>query len=252
MSRHRHKTLENPLFTDLSREYREGVFINKKSFSTNQDHILSSYKQLFLTFVGYCKRFFNTNRNLPTTAHIDNHIIAEIRAGRETTLRRIYPLHATAFKAWARQYFRCSEADLADAYQEALIAFYRNVTTGQLTELRSSLKTYLFVIGYRHLRRSILKHQNIELLADLPENQLPNDPHFLENMIAEEEYQHQRAHLRQAIGQLAPSCQRVLELYFYQGLSIPQIKEALNYESENSVSVQKSRCLKALRDVLNG
>ncbi len=187
---------------------------------------------------------------MPTPVHIDNSIITDIRAGRETALRRIYPLHAAAFKAWARQYFKCSDADLTDAYQEALIAFYRNVSTGKLTELRSSFKTYVFVIGYRYLRRSILKQQHTDLIAELPDNQLPSDPHFLENLIADEEYQQQRTAMQKAIAQLSPTCQRVLELFFYQGLSIPQIKDALNYESENSVSVQKSRCLKALRDVL--
>ena len=40
------------------------------------------------------------------------------------------------------------------------------------------------------------------------------------------------------------------ELFFYQGHSIPKIREILNYQSENSVSVQKSRCLKSLRDIL--
>ena len=210
---------------------------------------MSSFKQKFITCVGYCNRFFTKKRNLPTL-HTDTNIIAEILAGRETILRRIYPLHAAAFKAWARHYFKCSDADLTDAYQEALIAFYRNVASGKLIELRSSLKTYLFVIGYRHLRRSMLKHKNVELLAELPEDQLPNDPHFLENLIAEEEYQEQRAYLKKAIEQLSPACQRVLELYFYQGLSVPQIKNTLNYESENSVSVQKSRCLKSLRDIL--
>lgn len=187
---------------------------------------------------------------MPTPVHIDNNIIAELKASQETTLRRIYPLHAAAFKAWARQYFKCSDADLTDAYQEAVIAFCRNVSTGKLTELRSSFKTYVFVIGYRYLRRSILKQKSTELIAELPDNQLPNDPHFLENLIAEEDYQQQRTYLQNAIGQLSPSCQRVLELFFYQGLSIPQIKDALNYESENSVSVQKSRCLKGLRDII--
>ena len=58
-----------------------------------------------------------------TEKHIDNQIIVEIRAGRETSLRRIYPLYAAEFKAWARRFCKCSEADLTDAYQEALIAF---------------------------------------------------------------------------------------------------------------------------------
>lgn len=185
-----------------------------------------------------------------TEKHIDNQVIAEILAGRETTLRRIYPIYATEFKAWARRFYRCSEADLTDAYQEALIAFYRNIITGRLTELNASLKTYLFVIGYRHLRRSVQRQQKTTLIAELPESELPNDPHFLQNLIEEEEYQAQRHLLSGALAQLPESCQRVLQLYFYQGHSIPQIKDILNYKSENSVSVQKSRCLKSLRDIL--
>ncbi len=185
-----------------------------------------------------------------TEKHIDNQIIAEILAGRETTLRRIYPVYATEFKAWTRRYFKCSDADLTDAYQEALIAFYRNIVSGQLTELNASLKTYLFVIGYRHLKRSMKRQQKTSLVADLPEHELPNDPHFLQNLIAEEEYHAQRHLISGALAKLPESCQKVLELYFYQGHSIPKIKDLLNYQSENSVSVQKSRCLKSLRDIL--
>lgn len=185
-----------------------------------------------------------------TEKHIDNQIIVEIRAGRETSLRRIYPLYAAEFKAWARRFCKCSEADLTDAYQEALIAFYRNIVTGRLTELNASLKTYLFVIGYRHLKRSVQKQQRTTLITELPESELPNDSHFLQNLIEEEEYQAQRHLLSGALAQLPESCQKVLELFFYQGHSIPQIKEILNYQSENSVSVQKSRCLKSLRDIL--
>ncbi len=187
-----------------------------------------------------------------TEKHIDNQIIDEILAGRETTLRRIYPLYAVEFKAWARRYFKCSEADLTDAYQEALVAFYRNVVSGRLTILTASLKTYLFAIGYRQLRRAVQRNKKIELLAEPTESDLPHDPHFLQLLIEDEEYQSQRQHLAHAVAQLSPSCQNVLELFFYQGYSIPQIKEILNYQSENSVSVQKSRCLKCLRDILEG
>lgn len=185
-----------------------------------------------------------------TEKHIDNQIIGEILSGRETTLRRIYPIYATEFKAWARRFFKCSDDELTDAYQEALIAFYRNIVTGQLTELTASLKTYLFVIGFRHLRRAMQRHSKTTLVAELPEHELPNDPHFLQNMIEEEDYQAQRKLLSGALARLPESCQKVLELFFYQGHSIPKIKEILNYQSENSVSVQKSRCLKSLRDIL--
>lgn len=212
---------------------------------------MRKHSRVYAKIVAYFRRIFAKKEpQLRVENHSDNHIIAEILAGRETALRRIYPLYAAEFRAWARRFVRCSDEDLTDAYQEALIVFYRNVVTGRLTTLYASLKTYVFVIAFRHLRRAMLKQAKIEIVAEPTAVDLPQDTHFLQIMIEEEEYQAQRQHLSNAIAQLPPACQRVLELYFYQGYSIPQIKEHLNYQSENSVSVQKSRCLKALRDIL--
>ncbi len=185
-----------------------------------------------------------------TNSHADNNIIAEILEGRETTLRRIYPLYAAEFKVWVRRFVSCSEADAADAYQDALVAFYRNIVSGRLQNLTSSAKTYIFAIGYRQLKRQMLQQHKVQLVAEPSEADLPQDPHFLQLLIEEETYQIQKQHVGHALEQLPPSCQKVLELFFYQGYSIPQIKEQLNYQSENSVSVQKSRCLKALKEIL--
>jgi RNA polymerase sigma factor (sigma-70 family) len=213
--------------------------------------ILSPLNKFLSTFVEYCSHYtLNKHPVTPTNVHSDNTIIAEILEGRETTLRRIYPLYAAEFKAWAGRYVQCSQADLTDAYQEALVAFYRNIVSGRLTNLTSSLKTYIFAIGYRQLKKAMRAQHNISFMAEPSETELPQDPHFLQLLIEEEDYQAQKSALGQALEQLSPSCQKVLELYFYEGYSIPQIKEQLNYQSENSVSVQKSRCLKSLKEIL--
>jgi RNA polymerase sigma factor (sigma-70 family) len=184
------------------------------------------------------------------SVHADQQIIEELLHGRETTLRRVYPLYADAFRAWAKRSFQCDEAELTDAYQEALVVFYRNVTTGQLTTLTSSLKTYLFAIGYRILTRAVTRNRPVKMVAEILDNDMPKDPHFVQLMIEEETYQAQQQHFRKAIARLGEACQRILVLFYYDNYTIPQIKEHLNYQSENSVSVQKSRCLKSLRDFL--
>jgi RNA polymerase sigma factor (sigma-70 family) len=187
-----------------------------------------------------------------TEKHKDSEIIEEILRGRETTLKRIYPLYAVEFKAWARRFFKCTDEDLTDAYQEALVAFSRNIVSGRLTTLSASLKTYLFTIGFRQLRRAVSRNKTVEIVSEPTDEDFPQDPDFLQVLIDDEAYQAQRHYLAQAIAELQPACQRILSLFFYDNYSIPQIKEILNYQSENSVSVQKSRCLKALRDVLEG
>jgi RNA polymerase sigma factor (sigma-70 family) len=215
------------------------------------NQFFTQISKIFTTFVGYCSRStLKQTLVSPTDSHTDNNIIAEILAGRETTLRQIYPLYAAEFKAWAGRYVQCTEADLTDAYQEALVAFYRNIVSGRLTNLTSSLKTYIFAIGYRQLKRAMRQQQKLIIVGEPSESELPQDPHFLQLLIEEEDYQAQKTQLGSALEQLSPACQKVLELYFYQGYSIPQIKEQLNYQSENSVSVQKSRCLKSLKDIL--
>jgi RNA polymerase sigma factor (sigma-70 family) len=219
--------------------------------SKKKYNFFSPLSTLLTNFVAYCSRYIlNKQPVTPTKSHSDNTIIAEILEGRETTLRRIYPLYAAEFKAWAGRFVRCSDADLTDAYQEALVAFYRNIVAGRLTNLSSSLKTYIFAIGYRQLKRAMRQQHKIEFVAEPSETELPQDPHFLQLLIEDEDQQAQKKHLGNALEQLSPACQKVLELYFYQGYSIPQIKEQLNYQSENSVSVQKSRCLKSLKEIL--
>lgn len=182
--------------------------------------------------------------------HIDNDIIAEIKHQGEAALRRIYPLYLPDFRQWAKKCFKCTDDDVNDAYQEALVALYRNVLTGKLVELKAALKTYLFAIGYRQLQRQLSKNKHLQQLSDLPDFQLPDDSHFLQELIQQETYHEQQTFLRQSINKLPDTCQKILEAYFYQGLSITQIKETYNYSSENSVSVQKSRCLKSLRDII--
>ncbi len=182
--------------------------------------------------------------------HIDNDIIDDIKREREAALARIYPLYLPHFRQWAKKCFKCTDEDVDDAYQEALVALYRNVLTGKLVELKAALKTYLFAIGYRQLQRQLSKNKHLLQLSDLPDLQLSEDTHFLQELIQQETYHEQQTFLRQGIGKLPETCQKILEAYFYQGLSITQIKEMYNYSSENSVSVQKSRCLKSLRNIL--
>ena len=47
---------------------------------------------------------------------------------------------------------------------------------------------------------------------------------------------------------LSPSCQKILNLFYYRGWSINEIVMGTEYKDENTVKSHKSRCLKGLKE----
>jgi DNA-directed RNA polymerase specialized sigma24 family protein len=43
----------------------------------------------------------------------------------------------------------------------------------------------------------------------------------------------------------------VLKLFYYNGFTLEEIQQHLNYGNYNTVKSQKSRCLKNLKDLIN-
>ncbi|MCK0114591.1 RNA polymerase sigma factor, partial [Gelidibacter sp. F63206] len=56
--------------------------------------------------------------------------------------------------------------------------------------------------------------------------------------------------LRHFFNQLGKSCQQMLTLSFYRGLTNEEIATQHGYESEAVVRSQKSRCLKTLKNLI--
>ena len=56
--------------------------------------------------------------------------------------------------------------------------------------------------------------------------------------------------LRKAFGLLSPSCQVVLRLFYYRGLSLSDIVEQTKYNNTDTVKSHKSRCLKRLAELI--
>jgi DNA-directed RNA polymerase specialized sigma subunit len=50
--------------------------------------------------------------------------------------------------------------------------------------------------------------------------------------------------------ELGTRCQEVLKMFYYENLSIEEIKNRLNYTSKDVVKSQKSRCIKQLKEIV--
>ncbi len=160
----------------------------------------------------------------------------------DSQLKELYLSYKKDFLNSTARYNLDSESR-TDIYQDAFIALYQAVKKN--VDIKKDIKNYLFGIG-RHMIFDRIKKQKEErqLQADLvasgQEYTIPEDPAL---NIWEE-------CLRKAIGQMSPSCRKILTLFYYRGYSIEAIMHSMNLRNENVTKSQKSRCLRQLKEMV--
>lgn len=177
----------------------------------------------------------------------DTHqLITDIKQGKDEALKTLYRQYQPEFLVWAAKRFQLSEDDLQDVFQDVVIIFYKNVRSGKLEVLRSSLKTYLYGIGKNLLLKKSAKQSKNTALNhdDLPPVNM--------QLVYDIEKNHQQQLLQTAFEQLKNNCRQILTLFYYKQYSTEAIMNTMNYSSTETVRSRKLQCLKALRKVFLG
>jgi RNA polymerase sigma factor (sigma-70 family) len=169
-------------------------------------------------------------------------MLEAIRKGNPHILQEVYLEHRQSFLEWAVRRFKCKEEDALDIYQETIIAFHENVSRGKLTQLNSSIRTYLFGIGKILIIKSFRTQNRTEPLPDW--EQEDEESYYLEEEL---ELSEQQQLIRKALRQLGESCQKILQLFYYRRFSNEVIRQRLGYQSTDVVKSQKARCMRKLR-----
>ena len=183
----------------------------------------------------------------------DTALLVAIKSGRHELLNELYMQHREAFVTFAQQRLHATEADAVDCFQDAVIAFYKNVRSGRLTELTCSLRTYLFGIGKRLIYRRNQKRLR-EIPTDPDEGHgLGSDPTTEQDLSLLNRYDddHRKQVLARALPQLGEKCQQVLTLFYYHHYPIESIQEALGFSTPGAVRIKKMRCLNQLKKLVN-
>lgn len=173
-------------------------------------------------------------------------LLEDIKRGEEQLLEKLYAQYRTEFIIWAGRRYNCPDENSAEVYQKTFIVLYYNIKDGKMTELKSSLKTYLYAIAKNIFRERFRdKHQqvlDIEKGAEVKEVDLD-----IENKYQKEHQQQVVAGLLDKIGD---PCKTVLHLFFFKRYSVEAIAHAMGYKDERVVSKRKSICLKQMRKLM--
>lgn len=169
-------------------------------------------------------------------------IINKIKEGDESEIIALYQKYKNDFMNWAKFKFQLDHDTALDIFQEAVIGFYDDIKQEKLTEIKHSVKTYLFAIAknmiYNKLRYE--KRFNNEN-NDFDGFHASDDPD--ESLMLTE----RKKVMINMLSELGEPCHTILKLFYFDGYSMDGIAGALDYKNADVVKSQKLRCLNELR-----
>ncbi len=171
-----------------------------------------------------------------------NIILEKLRKGDNSPIYELYKLYRDEFIAWSRSQFKTSEEQAKDAFQDAMLDFHQNVIHGRLTELSSSLKTYLFQIG-KHKVLNIQKKDRRMTYHDALHLITHGE---VDKFMEEENKAYTQEEISKAIEQLPEDCQKILNLFYFKEYDMDSIAREMNYKNSNTAKSKKSVCMKNL------
>jgi RNA polymerase sigma factor (sigma-70 family) len=183
---------------------------------------------------------------LQTSRRTDQDLLARVKRGDETAIREVYKAHRSGFVKWATYYYNFDEDTASDVFQDAVILFYENVRKGRLTELSSSLKTYLYAIAKNVITNRSGYYKKVQVNSETVEtSRLESDQLDADLMLSER----QRL-VGDLLNKLGEPCRSILELFYFKSYAMDAIASELNYKNENVVKSQKLRCITELKKMV--
>ncbi len=182
-------------------------------------------------------------RNFPDSEMLDN-----LRSGRrmEETIKAIYRNHFGGL-CWYVMNNNGSRQDAEDVFQEVMVNFIELVQKDKFRG-EASVKTFLFSLNrYTWLNelkrrgRALVREEKYERGQDRVEM---DTSHFIAGREG-------KAEVLRVVGELGETCRKILLLFYYENLSMKEILEATDYETEQVVRNKKYKCLKQLEQMVN-
>ncbi|WP_436517968.1 RNA polymerase sigma factor [Ekhidna sp. To15] len=175
----------------------------------------------------------------------EKEIIADIRGGNSKVMESLYLQHRNEFVSWSVGKFGISEDDALDHFQDTMTIFFEGVMNSKITEIGSSLKTYLFGIGKNRIRQQF----DAKNRGDKHEGGLTEHYQFLaEDEDASEAYEQARSQTSRLFESLGEACREILRLFYFEKRSMSEIATAMQHKNEAVTRTTKKRCLEKLRN----
>ena len=140
-----------------------------------------------------------------------------------------------------------SRQDAEDIFQEVVISFINAIQKNKFRG-ESSIKTFLYSMN-KHAWLNELKKRGRAMQRELNYGK-DQDREDLDasHLIVHREA---RTQVIEIVDQLGGACKKILLMFYYENLSMKEILEKTEYETEQVVRNKKYKCLQQLEQMLN-
>ncbi len=178
--------------------------------------------------------------------HRENSIIEKIGSGDRIYLRELYQKYRKEFGSWVMKHYQVDDDEAGEVYQKSFITLYCNIQEGKLTQLNSSIKTYLFAIGKNLLRDHFKSGKRFvdTMEVNIESNEIDD------SIMEQYEQSSLKTALSSMLNEIGEPCKTVLELFYFHQYSMDSIAVELNYKTEQIAAKRKFICLKQLRSMI--
>ncbi len=187
-------------------------------------------------------------RVMDKTEMTDADLLHLVQSGDPSGLSFVYEKYRKEYINWIRRFSRCDPDDAIEYYQGAIVIFYENVMNGRLTQLQSSLKTYLFGVGknlvlheHRRTQRSLKVKAEFHLQRHLAGTE--------QEMVEEE---NDLALIHRCFERIGDPCHKLLQLFYFHQKNMEEISAELGYKNPETAKNQKYKCMERLRKLVEG
>lgn len=178
----------------------------------------------------------------------DREILLSLETGSRMneTIRLLYRDHFEPLSRYILQNGG-NEQDAEDIFQEVIVSFIDLVRKDRFRG-ESSIKTFLYAMN-RNLWLNEWKRRDRAMKRE-EKYEAANAKEVSDagQQIADKE---ERDRLIALVDQLGDTCKKILLLFYYEGRSMKEIWEELDYESEQVVRNKKHKCMKKLEEMIN-
>jgi len=181
-------------------------------------------------------------RNFP-----DSELVENLRSGQrmDESVKAIYRSHFESL-CWYIMNNSGSRQDAEDIFQEVVVNFIDMVQKDKFRG-ESTIKTFLFSLNrYTWLNelkrrgRAMAREEKYERGQERVEM---DTSHFIADREGKSE-------VLKIVGELGETCRKILLLFYYENMSMKEILEVTDYETEQVVRNKKYKCLKQLEQMI--
>ncbi|MFT5600894.1 MAG: RNA polymerase sigma factor (sigma-70 family) [Flavobacteriales bacterium] len=137
-----------------------------------------------------------------------------------------------------------SKEDGQDIFQDALLILCKKVWEGNF-KLTSKLDTYLYSVCY-----NIWRNQSKDLASSKLTNELPEEFAVDDDLQLLLQKESKIKQVEEVLQKLGNPCLELLTLFYHSALRVKEIVKKMGYKTENSVKVQKYKCLERAKKMI--